>query len=128
MGLCTGFGGSSTLVNLIGYTKALDFLVSGRKLNPEEGKQLGYFDAAVSSANPLAECEEWLVRRLASTSPEVLRTIKAVLRHGANRPGKFLQIAERLEHFFLIREYIGFSAIKSVWFWEMCSNLFCFLY
>lgn len=87
MGLCTGFGGSAALVSLIGYTKALDFLVSGRKLNPEEGRQLGYYDAAVSAANPLGECEEWLERRLAVTPPEVLRTIKAVLRHAADTPG-----------------------------------------
>lgn len=50
MGLCTGFGGSAALVNIIGYHKALDFLVSGRKLNSEEGRQLGYFDAAVSES------------------------------------------------------------------------------
>jgi enoyl-CoA hydratase/carnithine racemase len=88
MGLCTGFGGSAALVDIIGYTKALDFLLSGRKMNPDEGMQLGYFDATVSSRNPLGECEEWLERRLAATAPEVIRTIKAVLRHSAQSPGK----------------------------------------
>ena len=87
MGLCTGFGGGAALVNLIGYSKALDFLLSGRKLNPEEGMRLGYFDATVSSKNSLGECEEWMEKRLATTSPELIRTIKAVLRHGAQNPG-----------------------------------------
>jgi enoyl-CoA hydratase/carnithine racemase len=87
MGLSTGFGGGDALVNLIGYSKALDFLISGRKLNPEEGRQLGYFDAVVSAGNPMGECEEWLERRLAATPPAVLRTIKNVLRHAADRPG-----------------------------------------
>lgn len=87
MGLCTGFGGGAALVSIIGYTKALDFLLSGRKLNPEEGMRLGYYDATVSSKNPLGECEEWMEKRLATTSPEIIRSIKAVLRHGAQNPG-----------------------------------------
>ncbi len=91
MGLCTGFGGSAALVSLIGYTKALDFLLSGRKLNPEEGMRLGYYDATVSTRNPLGECEEWMEKRLASTAPEVIRTIKAVLRHASHSPGTVRQ-------------------------------------
>ena len=88
MGLCTGFGGGGLLVNLVGYNRALDLIISGRKLRAEEGLRLGYFDAGVSEGRGVEDGLEWLERRTKHCTPLVIKNTKAVLRQRLSIPGK----------------------------------------
>lgn len=88
MGLCTGFGGGGLLVNLVGYNRALDLIISGRKLRAEEGLRLGYFDADVSEGRGVEDGLEWLERRTKHCTPLVIKNTKAVLRQRLSIPGK----------------------------------------
>ena len=96
MGLCTGFGGGRALVNLVGYNRALDLIISGRKLKPKEGLKLGYFDDELTQGRGVEEGMEWLERRVRYCSPLVIKNTKVVLRQGICVPGKRLN---QLNHY-----------------------------
>ena len=89
MGLCTGFGGGGALVDLVGYKRALDLVVSGRKLGLEEGLRLGYFDGQLDAdGREIEQGTGWLLKRVKHCSPQSIRNIKAVLQLREGERGK----------------------------------------
>jgi len=83
MGLAPGWGGATRLVNLVGYRKALDLLITGRKVkaccngpNDEDGVAIGYFDAVLPGLDPIEECSAWVSARCEHTHRDVLRVMK----------------------------------------------------
>jgi len=81
MGVSTGFGGGPGLVDLVGYNRALDLIITGRKLGLEEGLRIGFFDAELETGDRDARDQaiSWLQERTDAYSPQVIRNIKAIL-------------------------------------------------
>jgi len=90
MGLSTGFGGGKALVNIVGYNKALDLVMSGRKLELEEGVAIGYFDNTIDETCALEECRNWMKQRVHHHTPHVIKNTKAVLRQNLTDEHKTL--------------------------------------
>jgi len=67
MGLAPGWGGATRLVNLVGYRKALELLITGRKVktsslkgDDNDGMAIGFFDAVLPGIDPTEECVAWV--------------------------------------------------------------------
>ncbi len=60
MGVTTGWGGGISLVRAVGYSRAMDLLLSGRKIDFDEGLSIGYFSEKVSKVTVLA-CPKLLI-------------------------------------------------------------------
>ena len=63
MGVAPGWGGARRLVELVGRRKALQLLLTSSKLESEEGRELGYFDAVLAEGEATSQAEEWLLGR-----------------------------------------------------------------
>ena len=82
MGITPAWGGCTRLVNMIGYNKALDLLVTGRRVTGQEARDMGLCDGEVSAENCLADAQEWLSSRIKS-DVQVIRAIKAMCHNAA---------------------------------------------
>lgn len=83
LGLLPGAGGTQRLTHLVGRTRALDLLLSGRTLTPAEAKDWGI----VTHVVPMIEVEDAARRRahdLASGPTAAYRAIKACVRAAAH--------------------------------------------
>lgn len=80
MGIPTGFGGGQFLLNLVGYHRALDLVISGRKLGAEEGLRWGYFDGVLEEDEVEQQGRDWLERRIKFCTPTLIRDFKTILR------------------------------------------------
>ena len=93
LGVVPGYGGTQRLVNLIGRTKALEYLCTGSMISAEEGLQLGLVNYVVDDAEVLSKSEE-LVKKIASKSPQaigmVIDCVNACL--DSNRDGYLTEI------------------------------------
>lgn len=77
MGITPAWGGCTRLVHTVGYTKALDLLVTGRRVSGEEALQIGLADSIVNTKNALTEASEWLKVRT-KCDVEVLKSLKTM--------------------------------------------------
>lgn len=68
LGLLPGSGGTQRLPRLIGRKKALDLLLSGRAVGPQEALELKLVDQLASADQLVAKAREWL-----ATSPSAAR-------------------------------------------------------
>ena len=60
VGLLPGSGGTQRLARLIGAQPALDLLLTGRSLNPEQALKAGIVDALAPAAEVVAAAKAWL--------------------------------------------------------------------
>src|SRR5215208_4237720 len=80
-----GAGGTQRLPRLVGVGRALQMMLEGRTLNPREALDFGLVGAVV----PPDQVKEAAVRmgeRLASRSPEAIRSLKRAVYEGGSRP------------------------------------------
>jgi enoyl-CoA hydratase/carnithine racemase len=92
LGLLPGTGGTQRLPRLIGRGRALELMLSGRGVAPQEAYELGMVDRLVP-ADELAGTVEELVNTLVHGAPLALRAIKRAVHGGLDRP-----LSEGLEH------------------------------
>ncbi|TCJ14859.1 enoyl-CoA hydratase/isomerase family protein [Rubrobacter taiwanensis] len=93
LGLLPGNGGTQRLPRLIGWSRALDLMVTGRRLSPAEAHELGILDYLY----PAGELEERTLeyaRALAGGAGQAIGQIKVAVHEGLDRP---LDDALRLE-------------------------------
>ena len=81
MGLSPGWGGGSRLVRVLGYQKALDLLVSGRKVDAPGALQIGLADDVLEEER----LQEWLAQRI-KFDPQVIRAMKRIAAEATARP------------------------------------------
>ncbi len=93
LGLLPGNGGTQRLPRLIGWSRALDMMLTGRTLSPREALEVGLFDRLVK-APELAEQTLQYARSLATQAAKAVASIKLAVRQGLERP---LEDALRLE-------------------------------
>jgi len=79
MGISPGFGGSIPLVRIVGYPRALDLAVTGRKLKVTEGRLMGFYDGTVDDDQATVQARVWMENRLAPLTPASVKYLKTAL-------------------------------------------------
>lgn len=85
LGLLPGNGGTQRLPRLIGRSKALDLMVTGRTLSPKEARDLGLLDR-LFPANGLEQETREYAEKLAGGAAEAIGSIKLAVHGGIDRP------------------------------------------
>jgi enoyl-CoA hydratase/carnithine racemase len=85
LGLLPGNGGTQRLPRLIGVSRALDLMVTGRRLSPQEAYDLGILSRLVP-AERLAEETLAYAAALAEGAQQAIRSIKTAVYEGIERP------------------------------------------
>ena len=81
-GLIAEHGSSWILPRMIGPSKALDILWSGRKFDGEEAAELGLADRLCDTGESLNEAKAYIEMLAATAAPEAIKLVKAqVYRH-----------------------------------------------
>jgi len=81
LGVLPGNGGTQRLPRLIGWSRALDLMVTGRTVTPADALELGIVDT-VFPAGELREKTEAYARRLASGATKAIGNIKLAVHEG----------------------------------------------
>jgi enoyl-CoA hydratase len=85
LGLLPGFAGTQRLTRLVGKGRALDLLLSGRRIPAVEAERIGLVNRVVP-AERLVEEARGLAKELARKSPAALRYILSAVHEGADLP------------------------------------------
>jgi enoyl-CoA hydratase/carnithine racemase len=85
LGLLPGNGGTQRLPRLIGATKALDLMVTGRMISPAEAHELGILDR-LFPAEQLEEETLKYAQGLAAGAAQAIGTIKLAVHRGIDKP------------------------------------------
>jgi enoyl-CoA hydratase/carnithine racemase len=85
LGLLPGTGGTQRLPRLVGAGRALDLMLSGRPVVPEDAYALGMVDRLVP-ADELDEAVDELAGTLAAGAPLAMAAIKRAVHGGADEP------------------------------------------
>jgi len=83
VGVVPGGGGTQTLVRRIGYGRAADLILTGRKIGAREAYELGIVNRLVPAGEASARALD-LARAVAANSPVGTRAAKQALRLGAS--------------------------------------------
>ncbi|XP_078590102.1 ethylmalonyl-CoA decarboxylase-like [Branchiostoma floridae x Branchiostoma japonicum] len=86
MGVVPGWGGGTRLTRLVGRTKALDLLLSGRSIGSEEALEIGLGNWIIPTGHDVVEATaEWL-QKYTKGKTEVVRAVKNVVVAGSELP------------------------------------------
>ncbi len=89
-----GWGMGQRLLRLVGYSRALEWLLTGKVLSPQEALEHGLANRVVSKGHAL-DAALTLAQEIASLPPAVAQSIKEVLRAGVTLPPP---TAAKVEH------------------------------
>ncbi|GAB5487528.1 MAG: enoyl-CoA hydratase [Parasphingorhabdus sp.] len=82
LGLIAEHGSSWILPRLLGPSKAMDILWSGRKFDGEEAERLGFADRLCEEGGSLGQAAAYIEMLAKTAAPQAIKTIKAqVYRH-----------------------------------------------
>ncbi|HSK99736.1 MAG TPA: enoyl-CoA hydratase-related protein [Rubrobacteraceae bacterium] len=96
LGLLPGNGGTQRLPRLIGVPKALDLMITGRRLSPSEAHELGILDR-LFPADHLEEETLKYAERLAAGAVGAIGSVKLAVHRGIDAPlAEGLQIEREL--------------------------------
>eukprot|EP00092_Neocalanus_flemingeri_P027629 GFUD01029982.1.p1 GENE.GFUD01029982.1~~GFUD01029982.1.p1 ORF type:complete len:293 (+),score=84.77 GFUD01029982.1:119-997(+) len=79
MGVAPGWGGARRLVRVVGQARALQLMLSCKKIKLEDGLDMGFFDDQVGEDNPAIAAENWLANKLKGVDPSVVRVMKSMV-------------------------------------------------
>jgi enoyl-CoA hydratase/carnithine racemase len=85
LGLLPGNGGTQRLPRLIGVSRALDLMVTGRRLSPQEAYDLGILNRLVPAARLVEETLAYAAA-LAEGAQQAIGSIKRAVYEGIERP------------------------------------------
>jgi enoyl-CoA hydratase len=103
LGIIPAAGGTQTLPRTVGRGKALEMLLTGRRINAEEAYKAGLVNRVVSREELLPAVEE-IARKIASYDQMAVRCAKQAIVRGSDLPLKEgLELEERLASSLLIR-------------------------
>ncbi|GAB4243297.1 MAG: enoyl-CoA hydratase-related protein [Deltaproteobacteria bacterium] len=94
LGIVPGAGGTQRLPRLVGLSKALDILLRGRAMEPEEALSIGLVDRLIEPENFMDEVMAF-ARELASGAGKAMGAIKAAVREGLDLPMEEALAVER---------------------------------
>jgi len=81
LGFHHGFGLTITLPPIVGQQKAMDLLLTGRRIDGEEAHAIGLLDRFVDLDDVRAEAQR-MAAEIASSAPLAVRSIRATMRAG----------------------------------------------
>jgi enoyl-CoA hydratase len=85
MGLTPGWGAGQRLLRLVGYARAMDFLLRGNVMQGATLAQAGLVNQVVEAGQALPHTLQ-LAEQIAAAPPDVVRGIKGLLQAGLNHP------------------------------------------
>jgi enoyl-CoA hydratase len=94
LGILPGAGGTQRLPRLVGLSKAMDILLCGKAMGPEEALKIGLVDRVIEPENFMDEVMK-LASRLASGAGKAMGYIKAAVREGIDLPMEQALAVER---------------------------------
>jgi enoyl-CoA hydratase/carnithine racemase len=106
LGLVPDLGGTKPLVELVGYARALDICVTGRRVGAAEAERLGLATSVVA-ADALDEAVTTLTGQILAARRDAVVEIKALLLGAAGRTFAEQEAAEREAQIRRIRDVVG---------------------
>jgi enoyl-CoA hydratase len=94
LGIVPGAGGTQRLPRLVGLAKAMDILLRGRTMSPEEALEIGLVDRVIEAGNFMGEVMEF-AHKLAAGAGKALGFIKAAVHEGLDLPMEQALAVER---------------------------------
>ena len=94
LGLVPDLGGTQVLVDLVGYSRALEICATNRAVTAEEADRIGLVNLSVATGE-LSGAVEDLVAALTSTVHDAVTMTKALLLGARDRPYQQQLLAER---------------------------------
>ncbi len=94
LGIIPGAGGTQRLPRLVGIAKALDILLRGRTMGPQEALEIGLVDRLIAPENFQEEVMAF-ARELAAGAGKALGCIKAAVHEGIDLPMEEALAVER---------------------------------
>jgi len=94
LGILPGAGGTQRLPRLVGLSKAMDILLCGKAMGPEEALEIGLVDRVIEAGNFMDEVMEF-ANKLASGAGKAMGYIKAAVREGIDLPMEQALAVER---------------------------------
>jgi len=85
LGILPGAGGTQRLPRLVGLSKAMDFLLRGKAMGPEEALAIGLVDRVVEARSFMEEVMRF-ANQLASGAGKAMGYIKAAVLEGVDLP------------------------------------------
>lgn len=85
LGILPGAGGTQRLPRLVGLSKAMDILLCGKVMGPEEALAIGLIDRVIDQENFMDEVMLF-ANKLASGAGKAMGYIKAAVREGIDLP------------------------------------------
>eukprot|EP01066_Platyproteum_vivax_P014573 Platyproteum_vivax@DN6518_c0_g1_i1.p1 len=85
IGTIPGMGGSQRLVMAIGKSKAMEWILTGRKVSAEEAERAGLVARVVPADNLMSEAVK-MASTIASYSAPIIKMAKSVVNEAAERP------------------------------------------
>jgi enoyl-CoA hydratase/carnithine racemase len=106
LGLVPDLGGTKRLVELVGYARALDICVTGRRVGAAEADRLGLATAVVAP-DALDETVAALTGQILAANRDAVVEIKALLAAAAGRTFAEQEAAEREAQLRRLRDLAG---------------------
>jgi enoyl-CoA hydratase/carnithine racemase len=98
LGILPAAGGTQTLPRLVGQGKALEMLMSGRRIDAQEAWESGLVNRVVPKSR-LLEIAKKTAEKIAAYDPDVMRCVKQAVRRGIDLPlAEGLDLEKRLAH------------------------------
>ena len=94
LGILPGAGGTQRLPRLVGLARAMDILLRGRAMGPEEALQIGLVDRVFEAGSFMEEVMKF-ANQLASGAGKAMGYIKAAVREGIDLPMEQALAVER---------------------------------
>ncbi|RMF81444.1 MAG: enoyl-CoA hydratase/isomerase family protein [Chloroflexi bacterium] len=85
LGLTPGWGAGQRLLRLVGYARAMEILLRGRALKPDELQAFGLVNQIVPAGEALQYALDF-AHEIAGRDADVVRAIKTLLQAGATQP------------------------------------------
>jgi len=85
LGLIPGFGGTQRLPRLIGKSKALELILTGRMIDAQESLRIGLVDRVVPAGELKTICES-LAQEMIANAPLALESAISAVNNGLDRP------------------------------------------
>ncbi len=93
-GLIPGWGGGQRLLRLVGYTRAMELLLTAKQLNADELESWGMINRIAPAGRALPAALEF-AGEIAKLDPAVIRAMKAMLQAGLVQPYDAALMTER---------------------------------
>jgi enoyl-CoA hydratase len=84
-GIMTGWGGAQRLVRIVGRSRALGLLLSGRSISASEALEMGLVDEVVSALSPLERAISF-AEQLAKNPIQCIHSYKRAVQQGRDSP------------------------------------------